>query len=93
LQLRPQVQYEAVQQARREQELDDFKQTYRARAGVEGSFTQGNRRCDLRHARYIGQAKVHLQHLFTAIALNMIRLWRGWQDSPVRRHVSQRSRV
>jgi transposase len=74
LQLRPQAQYEALQQARREQELDDFKQTYRARAGVEGSFTQGNRRCDLRHARYIGQAKVHLQHLFTAIALNMIRL-------------------
>jgi transposase len=40
---------------------------------VEGTFAQGNRRSDLRHARYLGQAKVHLQHLITAIALNVLR--------------------
>src|SRR6266496_5031533 len=42
-------------------------------AGVEGTFTQGNHHSDLRHARYIGLAKVHLQHLITAIALNLVR--------------------
>jgi hypothetical protein len=28
----------------------------------------------LRRARYIGQRKTHLQHLFTALATNVLRL-------------------
>jgi transposase len=28
----------------------------------------------LRHARYLGVAKVQLQHLATAVALNLVRL-------------------
>jgi len=51
----------------------EFQAKYARRAGVEGTFTQGNRHSDLRHARYIGLAKVHLQHLITAIALNLVR--------------------
>ncbi len=31
------------------------------------------RRSDLRRTRYVGLAKTRLQHLFTAIALNLVR--------------------
>ncbi len=34
----------------------------------------GVRTCDLRRARYIGQARTHLQRVLTAVALNVVRL-------------------
>ncbi len=34
---------------------------------------------DLRHARYIGLAKTHLQHLITAAAANVLRVV-AWLD-------------
>jgi transposase len=71
--IRPREQHEAIQQARTRQQTPEFQTQYARRAGVEGTFTQGNRHSDLRHARYIGLAKVHLQHLITAIALNLMR--------------------
>jgi transposase len=71
--IRPREQHEAIQQARARQQTPEFHAQYARRAGVEGTFTQGNRHSDLRHARYIGLAKVHLQHLITAIALNLMR--------------------
>ncbi len=74
LMLRPQEQPSALQAARAWQETADFKATYARRAGVEGSCTQANRRSDLRHARYIGRAKTHLQHILTAVAINLIRV-------------------
>ena len=72
--LRPREQHVALQAARAWQETDEFKALYARRAGVEGTFTQGNRRCDLRHARYIGHAKTHLQNLVTAVAINLVRV-------------------
>jgi transposase len=75
LTLRPnQAQHEAIQQARQQQESDDFKQRYNRRAGVEGSISQGVRSFGLRRARYIGLAKTHLQHLLTAAAINLARV-------------------
>ena len=71
--IRPREQHEAIQQARARQQTPEFHAQYARRAGVEGTFTQSNRHSDLRHARYIGLAKVHLQHLITAIALNLMR--------------------
>ena len=56
------------------QQTPAFTGQYGRRAGVEGSFTQANRRSDLRHARYIGLAKTHLQHVLTAVAINLIRV-------------------
>jgi transposase len=47
---------------------------YKLRAGSEGTLAQGVRRCGLRRARYVGQAKTHLQAVLTATALNLIRL-------------------
>ena len=74
LSLRPQAQHTALQTARTWQESEAFKAQYARRAGVEGTFTQANRRCDLRQARYVGLGKVHLQHLLTAIAINLVRV-------------------
>ena len=67
-------QYEALQEARRHQETEEFRERYAARAGIEATHAQAIRRCRLRQARYIGQAKVHLQHVVTAAAINLVRL-------------------
>ncbi len=74
LTLRPQEVYAALVEGRERQQTAGFRERYRRRAGVEGSFTQGNRRSELRQARYCGLAKVHLQHLLTALALNLYRV-------------------
>jgi transposase len=71
---RPQVEYETLRELRERNSTKEFKTKYRKRAGVEGTLSQGVRRCDLRHARYIGQAKTHLQNLAIATAINLVRL-------------------
>jgi transposase len=75
--IRPQAQHEALQAARQRQTTAAFQAAYAIRAGVEGTISQGTRRCDLRHARYLGLAKTRLQHLLIATALNFVRvaLW------------------
>ncbi len=79
LMLRPREQHLALLSARAWQESAEFKAQYSRRAGVEGTFTQANRRGDLRHARYIGLAKTHLQNVIIAVALNVLRVlaWLG----------------
>ena len=44
------------------QKTEEFWQQYARRAGAEGLMAQSTARPDLRHARYIGLAKTHLQH-------------------------------
>lgn len=44
------------------------------RAGVESTHAQVLHRSGLRRTRYIRPAKTRLQHIFTAIALNMVRV-------------------
>jgi hypothetical protein len=48
-------------------------------AGIEGTLSRGVRTCGLRRARYIGAAKVHLEQLLIATALNFLRVseWIG----------------
>ena len=75
LTLRPEkVQQEAIQQARKQQESEQWKERYSSRAGIEGTISQGVRSFGLRQARYIGSAKTHLQHIFTAAAINLVRV-------------------
>ena len=83
LTVRPQLHHEALQAARQRQETAAFKAQYAARAGVEGTHAQGIRRCGLRQSRYIGLAKTHLQHLITAVALNVVRLNAWWRGTPL----------
>lgn len=74
LTLRTQAQCEALQHARQQQTTEAFKRRYRARAGIEGCLSQGVRACDLRRSRYTGLAKTRLQHVLTAVALNLKRI-------------------
>jgi transposase len=72
--LQEREQYEALQAARQRQTTKEFRQQYAARAGIEGTHAQAIHRCGLRQCRYLGMAKVHLQHLLTAAALNLVRI-------------------
>jgi transposase len=88
LSVRPQEQHLALQAARQFQASAAFKAHYNRRAGVEGTVSQGVRRCDLRQARYVGLAKTHLQHVLTAAALNLVRVAHRLEDprfAPTRR--------
>ena len=69
----PQMRYEALQQARSRQQTDEFRILYAERAGIEGTISQGVRKLGLRRARYIGLPRVHLQHVATAAAINVVR--------------------
>jgi hypothetical protein len=48
----------------------------------QGTRAQGIRRWSLRRARDVGLAKTHLQHVITAVALNMVRLGAWWLGMP-----------
>jgi transposase len=74
--------YEALQAARQRQTTEEFRRQYAPRAGIESTHAQGIRRCDLRQARYIGQAKTHLQHLAIAAALNFVRIGEWLAGTP-----------
>jgi transposase len=80
--LRPEGQHRALQAARERQHTPEFRVQYAARAGIEGTLSQGIRRCDLRRARYIGLARTHLQHVITAAALNFARVGAWLADTP-----------
>ncbi len=82
--LLPREQYEALRAAKHRQNTETFREEYAMRAGIESTHSQGIRRCDLRRTRYIGLTKTRLQHIFTAIALNMVRAVEWLTDpSPV----------
>ncbi|HSH77328.1 MAG TPA: IS1182 family transposase [Herpetosiphonaceae bacterium] len=68
----PQAEYEALRAARQRQDTPAFQEAYACRAGVEGTLAQGVRVGDLRHSRYIGLARTHLQQIITAVALNIL---------------------
>jgi transposase len=71
--LRPREQHLALQAARQRQATRAFKELYKQRAGIEGSISQGTRAFGLRYCRYQGLAKTHLQHVITAVAINLVR--------------------
>jgi transposase len=83
LMLQRREEYEAMQARRRRQTQPKFRKEYAARAGIEGTHSQGLRRCGLRQARYIGLAKTHLQHVLTAAAINLIRVAEWLAGTPL----------
>ena len=85
LTLRPRTQHEALLAARAAQETATFKARYACRAGIEGTLAQGTRTCGLRRARYRGFPKTQLQHVLTAISMNMVRLV-AWSTEPTHSH-------
>lgn len=74
LHVRPQAAHEALQARRQEQETPAFRQAYQTRAGIEGTLSQAVRRMGIRRARYDGLHKTQLQHVLTAVAINLVRI-------------------
>lgn len=81
LTIRTEAAYHALQAARDAQETPAFREHYAARAGVEGTIAQAVRVCHLRQARYVGLAKLKLQHILSAAALNVVRVT-SWLEDP-----------
>ncbi|WP_201380256.1 transposase [Ktedonobacter sp. SOSP1-52] len=70
---------DVTQRARARQQTPEFKAIYSKRADIEGTLSQGLQAFELRRSRYIGEAKTHLQHLWVATALNIVRLF-AWHE-------------
>lgn len=82
--------FEALQGARKHQETEVFRESYAARAGIEGTHAQAISRCGLRRCRYIGLAKARLQHVLTAVAVNLVRVAEWCAGTPVAKTRSSR---
>jgi Transposase DDE domain len=74
LHLRPQEAHEALHARRQAQQTPQFRQEYATRAGIEGTLSQAVRGMGVRRARYDGLPKVQLQHVLTAVAINLVRI-------------------
>ena len=74
LTLHSKEQTQALLAARQREHTDAFKDTYRHRAGIEGTHSQAVRTMGLRRSRYIGLRKTHLGHVAVAAAVNLLRL-------------------
>jgi transposase len=78
----PSERHDMLQAAQARQQTPGFHDVCRARCGVEGTFAQTTRITCPRRARYIGQCTTHLQHLFTAVAINILRLVCWLEEAP-----------
>ena len=78
LTLRPKQLHETLFAARARQQTSEFKKQYAARAGIEGTISQGTRAFGLRRCRYRGFPKTRLQHIITAAAINLVRVGEWW---------------
>ncbi|NIV30705.1 MAG: IS1182 family transposase, partial [Anaerolineae bacterium] len=63
--------HEHLEARRAEQQTEAFREEMKRRSAVEGTLSAVVRKHGARRARYRGQAKVHLQHLFTGAAVNV----------------------
>jgi IS5 family transposase len=71
--------------ARASQDAPDWRARYAIRAGVEGTIRQAVAATGTRRARYRGLPKTRLEHMFSAVALNLIRLDAYWNGHPLDR--------
>ncbi|MEV0293492.1 IS1182 family transposase [Nocardia sp. NPDC050710] len=63
--------------ARDEQQSPAWRQRYAMRSGIEGTVCEFANGHGMRQCRYRGQPKTHVQHVLTAIAVNIERLSSG----------------
>jgi len=75
--------HHAQRDARARQDTPDWQAKYQLRAGIEGTIGQTVAVTGSRRARYRGLAKTHLEHVYSAVALNLIRLDAWWNDRPL----------
>ena len=81
--LHPRPEHEALAAARARGSSETGRRLYAQRRGVEGTLSQGVRAFGLRRARYRGLAKVGLQSVATAAALNLDRLGAWFAKRPL----------
>ncbi len=74
LTFRPRAQQEALHAARNAMNSEEANVRCQRRAGIEATISQGVRVFGLRHSRYPGIKKTHLQSVLTALAVNVVRL-------------------
>ena len=84
LSLLPRDLAEAQAAARAAEKQVPFQADYARRAGVEGAMHQAASH-GARRARYRGLPKTRLDHLYTACALNLLRLEAYWTGTPLDR--------
>ena len=70
----PRELYELQARNRADQQDPAWHKRYAVRSGVEGTVCELANGHGMRHCRYRGQPKAHLQHVLTAIAVNIERL-------------------
>lgn len=75
--------HHALAEARTQQNTDSWQDKYKLRAGVEATINQALDITGIRHARYRGLPKTRLQHVFSAIAVNLVRLHAWWTEQPL----------
>jgi len=85
LYLRPRHIHEAVAAARAAEGTRQWKDQYKARAGIEGTIAQAVHVTGIRRARYLGLDKTRLEHLAAATAINVIRLDAWYNHNPIDR--------
>ncbi|MFD1938702.1 transposase [Nonomuraea mangrovi] len=62
-----------------------WRDRYAIRCGIEATIHQAVTVTGLRRARYRGIKKVHLEHIVSAIAVNLIRLDAWWNGRSLNR--------
>ncbi|MFF7994607.1 IS1182 family transposase [Kitasatospora xanthocidica] len=72
----PRELHELQMRNRAEQQEPAWHKRYAVRSGIEGTICEFAHGHGMRHCRYRGLAKAHLQHVLTAIAVNIERLSR-----------------
>lgn len=70
----PQELHDLQLRVRAEQQTPEWKTRCAVRSGVESTVNEFAHGHDMRRCRYRGQGKAHIQHVLTAIAVNIERL-------------------
>jgi transposase len=81
--IRAKEHHQALLRLRARQKEGAFWELYRARAGIEGTISQGVRAFGMRRSRYRGMQKTHLQHVIIATALNLVRTVAWLEGEPL----------
>ncbi len=76
-------QHEALAAARARGDTEQGRRLYAQRQGIEGTISQAVRGFGLRRARYRGRAKMGLQNVATAAAINLDRLAAWFAKRPL----------
>ncbi|MFE5587830.1 transposase [Kitasatospora sp. NPDC056531] len=79
--LLPQPLQEIQHRVRKEQQTRTWHDRYALRAGCEATVSETVHAHGLRHCRYHGIAKTHVQHVLTAAGTNIVRLQQHQPDN------------